>query len=273
MNSVSQTLASAAFGAEPGHWPLPSASDPSERWLRAVAAAGQGYYGCAHSELAAVRRELRNVPGAPLLSLAHSTQGSLLRQLGRHALARGWDGRAALLASTDTEGDVEARVDALIGLAADALGVGRFAASATLLDHARTALAGAIDPPARLAIRVQWVSAELAMATGDGVTAVRHAEKSVELAERTEASIRHRVKSNVVLAAALCCSSRLEEARTVADIALEATGKWGLIPLRWALASLLDGIGSGTRPGPEVRAIRDEAALVVRERGGSWCDS
>ncbi|GAB5006663.1 hypothetical protein MAHJHV63_50100 [Mycobacterium avium subsp. hominissuis] len=26
-------------------------------------------------------------------SLAHSTQGSFLRQLGWHALARGWDGR------------------------------------------------------------------------------------------------------------------------------------------------------------------------------------
>ncbi len=265
-NSVSQNLASAAFGAEPGYWPLPTAANPTQRWLRAVAAGGQGYYGCAHSELAALRRE---VTAGPLASLAHSTQGSLLRQLGWHALARGWDGRAVLLAGHE----VEARVDALIGLAADALGLGRFAASATLLDRADATLSGAADPPSRLAIRVQWVSAELAMATGDGATALRHAERSVELAAVAEGSIRHRIKSNVVLAAALCCASRLEEARTVADSALAATGQCGLVPLRWALASLLNGIGSETYSGPEVLEIRDEAARVVAGRGGTWCDS
>ncbi|KEG31865.1 hypothetical protein EN20_06585 [Mycobacterium tuberculosis] len=50
---------------------------------------------------------------------------SLLRQLGWHTLARGWDGRALALAGADRE----AGADALIGLAADALGVGRFAAA------------------------------------------------------------------------------------------------------------------------------------------------
>ena len=176
-------------------------------------------------------------------------------------------------AGADGEDEVEARVDALIGLAADALGLGRFAASATLLDRADATLSGAADRPSRLAIRVQWVGAELAMATGDGATALRHAERSVELAAVAEGSIRHRVKSNVVLAAALCCASRLEEARTVADSALAATGQCGLVPLRWALASLLNGIGSETYSGPEVLEIRDEAARVVVERGGRWCDS
>src|SRR5690349_22538234 len=66
-----------------------------------------------------------------------STQGSFLRQLGWHSLARGWDGRALALAA----GDPEACADALIGLAADALGIGRFAAAATLLARTEPLLA------------------------------------------------------------------------------------------------------------------------------------
>ena len=117
------------------------------------------------------------ITAGPLASLAHSTHGSFLRQLGWHTLARGWDGRAFALAGDDPE----ARADALIGLAADALGVGRFAAAATLLTRADAALDGAELTPLtadRLAVRRGWVGAELAMASGDGSTAVRRAEAS-----------------------------------------------------------------------------------------------
>jgi hypothetical protein len=261
---VSQTLASAAFGDDPGRWPLPASRKPQDRWLRAVAAGGQGYYGCANSELAEVRR---SVQVGPLASLAHSTQGSLLRQLGWHQLARGWDGRAVVLAGDD----VEARVDALVGLAADALGTGRFTASAALLEHARATLRHAVEPSARLAVRVHWVGAELAMASGDGAAAVRLAEQAVEFSATTEVSVRHRTKSDVVLAAALCCRGRLDAATAVADKALDATTRMGLIPLGWAVASLLAGIGSAAHTPQQVLVIRDEAADMVVRRGGSWC--
>ncbi len=254
-------LSAAAFGDDPSRWPLPLPGSDAQRWLRAVAAGGQGHYGCAYADLAAVRRSQDTV----LVSLAHSTQGSLLRQLGWHRLARGWDGRALLLA----QGDRPARVDALVGLAADALGVGRFAASARLLDAARDALGAVGDPPDRLAVRVGWVRAELAMATADGTSAVAHARRAVELAQ-AGVSVRHRVKSNVVLAAALCSAGRVDESRTLADASLSATARHGLIPLRWALASLLTGIGSGLLPADEVSAIRDECARLVEHRGGHW---
>src|ERR1700758_2991032 len=126
---VDRELAAAAFGDRPGSWPLPTAATPQQLWLRAVAAGGQGRYGSAYRDLAEARR---TGPTARWVSLAHSTQASFLRQLGWHALARGWDGRAVALAGEDPE----ARADALIGLAADALGVGRFAAAATLLARA-----------------------------------------------------------------------------------------------------------------------------------------
>lgn len=249
-------LTAAAFGDAPSLWPLPPAQNPEQRWLRAVAAAGQGRYATGFAELA----ELRRSAVGPLLSLAHSTQASLLRQLGWHDRARGWDARAFALAGTDPA----ARSDALVGLAADALGVGRLATSAALL----AAAGSAADPP-RLAVRRAWVSAELAMAGGDGAAAVAHARHGVELAEPL-ASIRHRTKSDVVLAAALCCAGRLDDSRGLADELLQRTAAHGLIPLRWAVASLLAGIGSGAHDGPYIEVARDEAAALVEHRGGHW---
>jgi len=74
----------------------------------------------------------------------------------------------------------------------------------------------------------------------------------------------------VVLAAALCCSGDLEASRRVADAALQATERHGLIPLRWALASLLAGIGSAVLSPQQVVALRDACAAQVRSRGGVW---
>jgi hypothetical protein len=271
---VERTLAAAAFGNEPGRWPLPTATTPHQLWLRAVASGGQGRYGSAYGDLAALRHSCADRQAdRRLVSLAHSTQGSLLRQLGWHTLARGWDGRALALAGTDPE----AHGDALIGLAANALGVARLPAAATLLTRADAALAPAQLPAHvadRLAVRRRWVAAELAMAAGEGAIAVRHAEEAVELAQAMAvASARHRVKSDVVLAAALCSAGVTERARAVAETALEATGRFGLTPLRWALACLLIDIGSVTVPEQElgeITEIRDICAGQVRRAGGTW---
>jgi hypothetical protein len=256
---MSIVLANAAFGDDPQHWPLPPASTPYELWLRAVAAGGQGRYGSAMSDLDAVCR-LHH--GGPLVSLAHSTRASFLRQLGWHDRARRWDGRAIVLAGSDPE----AGADALIGLAADALGVGRFAASATALARAAELVTGP-----RLPVRLAWVSAELAMARGDGATAVRQAERAADLAG-TLGSARHAVKSQMVLAAALCSAGDINRSRTVADAALDATGRLGMIPLRWALACLLADIGSAAHPAADVLRIRNECAATVRRRGGALAD-
>lgn len=260
---IEPKLADAAFGAQPGAWPLPTAVTPEGLWLRAVAAGGQGRYGSAYRDLAVLRR---GVPAGRLVSLAHSTQGSFLRQLGWHTLARGWDGRALALAGADPE----ARADALIGLAADALGVGRFPAAAALLARADSALsAGPV--PDRQPVRRRWVAAELAMARGNGAIAVRHATEAVELAAAMGvSSARHAVKSEVVLAAALCSAGAVERARAVADAALDATGRLGLVPLRWALACLLIDLGSVTFSTQQLHEIRDVSAGQVRRAGATW---
>ncbi|MGE2718180.1 hypothetical protein [Mycolicibacterium celeriflavum] len=256
--SAETVLAKAAFGDDPGRWPLPAAVTPHQLWLRAVAAGGQGRYASARVDLAELFRAI-----GPERALAHSTEASFLRQLGWHARARRWDGRALALAGSD----VEAAADALIGLAADALGVGRFAAAARALDRAADLMAD--SPQQRLRVRLGWVSAELAMARGEGAEAVGHARGAVDAAAGL-GSVRHAVKSAVVLAAARCSAGDLDGARSVADAALDETQRFGMVPLQWALACLLADIGSAEHPAQDMVALRDACADTVRRRGGVW---
>ncbi len=263
-SSPAVSLDAAAFGGDPGRWPLPSSGDDPQRWLRAVAAGGQGRYGSAAADLSEL---LRGRPEPRLASLALSAKASFLRQLGWHWQAHDWDGRAWARAG----GDPEAGADALIGLAADALGVGRLAASADLLARAAELIQTHPAPPPRLEIRLAWVRAELAMAAGDGHRAVGHARRGVELTEAALPMLRrHRVKSDVVLAAALCCAADLAASRALADAALQAADAHGLMPLRWALACLLADIGSGAHPPAVIADIRDRSAQFVARHGGRW---
>ncbi|WP_422749315.1 hypothetical protein ACN27E_11995 [Mycobacterium sp. WMMD1722] len=252
-------IADAAFGAAPQRWPLPSAGAPEETWLRAVAAGGQGRYAAALTDLAALHR----CAEPSLRSLAASTRASFLRQLGGHRAARRWDGVAVAEAAAGPA----AHADALIGLAADALGVGRLAASRRLLERAGEYLDDARDD--RLPIRFGWVRAELAMARGDGPDAVHQAQRAVAAAAGF-GSARHRVKSEVVLAAALCTAGDLPGCRDIADAALESADRLGLVPLRWALASLLVGVGSAIRSPADVTRVMETSADQVRQRGGVW---
>lgn len=249
-----------AFGGNPGHWPMPLAMTPHDLWLRAVAAGGQGRYASALTDLDTLCRPAGRGAYA---SLALSTRASFLRQLGWHDRARSLDGQA--LARAD--GAATPAADALIGLAADALGVGRFAASARALRRA----ADLIDEStaSRLPVRLAWVSAELAMVSGDGAAAVDHAERGLRLAASLT-SARHTVKSRVVLAAARCSSGDIESSRREADRALREAGSFGLVPLRWAVSCLLADIGSDDHSHAEVTTIRDGSAQTVIRRGGVW---
>lgn len=248
-----------AFGSNPGAWPLATASTPHALWLRAVAAGGQGRYAAAEADL---DRLLRVMDRGQLASLAFSTRGSFLRQLGWHDRARFYDGAAWALSG----GTGDAAADALIGLAADALGVGRFAASERALARAADLMPTAAST--RLPIRLAWVSAELAMCRGDS-SAVEHAQRAVELAVQVP-SVRHRIKSLLVRAAARCASGDLDAARRDGDRALSQTAEHGLVPLQWAAASLLAGIGSAQSSEREITEVRRSCAETVIRRGGVW---
>jgi len=104
---------------------------------------------------------------------------------------------------------------------------------------------------------------------GKAAEGLPHAQRAVELAAAF-GSARHAVKSDVILAAALCTAGAVQRSRELADATLRATDQLGLVPLRWALASLLIGIGSAVHPPPAVLDIRDRSAEIVRLRGGVW---
>ncbi|RUP28036.1 MAG: hypothetical protein EKK51_25365 [Mycolicibacterium sp.] len=262
VDQPSGRLRVAAFGNDLRCWPLPKAYSSEELWLHAVAAGGQGRYAAAFADLDTLARQSRG----PLLSLARSTRASFLRQLGWHRVARVADGRAWALVA-DRPDAAEARADALVGLAADALGVGRFGVAHRLLERAAVDTENSGVPRQR--VRLAWVGAELAMVSGHGEESVALAERAVGLVGDLD-SPRHAVKTDVVYSAALCSAGRFDESRRVADAALERTQQFGLVPLTWALGCLLSDIGSAKRSPDEMAQIRDAAAATVRNRGGRW---
>ncbi|WP_328711998.1 hypothetical protein [Nocardia salmonicida] len=234
----SEILASTAFGPTPGRaaTELPEPADPLSRWYRAVTLGGQGRYAAARADLRILARTAAD-PG--LRSLVESTRGSLLRQLGDHAGAAAFDGRAAAIALGATGGArAEALADAYTGLAADALGTGRLALARTLLGRVRPLLA---DAPPRAGVRWHWVRAETALAGGEASAALRDAVEAVDLAAALP-SVRHQVKSALLVAAATAATGDLARSAELAARVDTDCRENGLLPLRWATAMLRSGV-------------------------------
>ena len=125
----------------------------------------------------------------------------------------------------------EARADVLLGLAADAVGLGR-------TDEARRLVAAApADAGWRAAVRTGWVSAEIELGAGRPAAAVRHAEPAAERAAAS-GSVRHRVKSALVLGAALAVSGRRERAGRLVSTAFGDATDLGLLTLVWPAAMI-----------------------------------
>ncbi|MFE5878635.1 hypothetical protein ACFQ6H_25520 [Rhodococcus sp. NPDC056506] len=259
----SRTLESAAFGADPDLDRLPEPGSTRDWWTTAVVLGGQGHYARARAALDVLDRRTSGFSthsDRVLASLSASTRASFLRQSGRHALAATWDGRA--LAIVDgLPVNPEAACDALTGLAADALGCGRLPLGWRLLAECRARL-GNEGWLWRQEIRIEWVSAELALAGGDFTRAGRHAERAVELSGESE-SVRHRVKSGLLRSAALTGTDPSAAVESAVDV-LARCQQYGLLPLAWASSMLIEGV-SGGRTSPSAREIGDLIAM----RGGS----
>jgi hypothetical protein len=233
-------------GRDAASGPIPGVSVPGDgragstaRWTAAVTLGGQGRYAAAAALLEDLVRD-RRTPRA-LRAHALVTRASHLRQQGGHGLAARLDGQALALTGLAADGPLpedaalapdpcadlgSARVDALVGLAADALGRFDLTASDTLLTRADTLPAGW-----RPRVRRYWVRAELALARGDLDAAARAAVAAVE---GSAGSLRHLLKSRLIAAVA----RRLREPDQAALAELEAiaaaAGAAGLLPLRWA---------------------------------------
>jgi hypothetical protein len=211
-----------------------SSGEQRVRLLAAVLLGAKGRYAAAMTVL----DELRRGPDRLVASLATSTLASHRRQLGGHAAARGLDGVALLMATTsaevlaDADGlDVPGAIsDALLGLAADNLALGRIAA-------ARRLAASAADVPCgwRGRVRAGWVGAEIELAAGRPEAAVPPAEAAAGLAHGRGA-LRHSIKSDLVLGASLAAAGGAEgreRAVSLVSNALEAAEKGEFDSLIW----------------------------------------
>ena len=148
-----------------------------------------------------------------LASLAHSTQASFLRQLGWHDKARGWDGRALAVAGGDPEA-TSRRADRSGRRCARRRAVRRVRGRAAARSRVCSTTGRRGWPSGWHGFRPNW---RWRPATARRRSA--HAERAVDLAAAL-GSTRHVVKSDVVLAAALCSDGQLDRSREVADAAL-----------------------------------------------------
>lgn len=177
---------------------------------------------------------------------------------------------------------VDAAADALIGLAADALGTGRLALATRLLDRCAALLEGErptgssddgisrerTGPAAdrsRALVRLHWVRAETALAGGRGEAAMGAAEVALALSE-SGPSTRHRVKSRLLVAAAAGVTGDTGRAAELAAVVEEQCRESGLLPLRWACAMLRTGLPGAEEAG--AAAVAEACRARITGRGG-----
>jgi hypothetical protein len=240
---VEDELRRAAFGDSPGRevWDALPASNSRLRWLAAVVLGGQGHYAAAATVLDALRHD----PDPVIASLALSTRASHHRQLGAHQLARPLDGLALARVLATGGGDPDpdgidadgARTDALLGLAADAIGAGRLGEARLLLG--RVEKAGSW----RGSVRRGWVTAEVALASGQAHAAVAPAEEAYGVAT-CRGAVRHEIKSALVLGTALVVWGTPDGRTRGVDLVecdLNHSVTLGLQPLIWPSALVLVG--------------------------------
>ncbi|MCR3719765.1 MULTISPECIES: hypothetical protein [Prauserella salsuginis group] len=196
------------------------------------------------------------------------------RTAGRNAVAGQGPatGTDAVGIAADADGvDVAgAWADALLGLAADQLALGRPALARRLVGEVTAGLDAAFGNgggSVRSRVRAAWVGAEAALAGGDPATAVASAEAALHLLRSGSRAtpVRHRAKTELVLAAALLAagSDPARAAELVAS-ALTVIDAHGFVSLSWParlLAAETDPAGADEH---RRRATREVHALLPR---------
>lgn len=160
-----------------------------------------------------------------------------------------------------------ARIDALVGLAADAVGLGDPATAQRLLDVAEPALAAHASWRPR--VRAAWVLAEVLLVRGRAERATAPAAAALAAARRA-GSVRHVLKSRLVLAVTRGAAGEpAAEIITELDAVAERCRRTGLLPLcrpaALAAADLWDGFNERTAPVPDASPT-DVSSGATRRR-------
>jgi hypothetical protein len=228
-------------------------------WLLGVCLSSAGRFGGALEVLDPLASaEAGEAPDRQVLAaLAGAAVGSVHRQLGRHAVSRAYDEHG--LARTGGTG--EAAFDCLLGLAADAVGLGD--ADTARGEHGRAATL--VDGRAdwwRQRVRLGWVTAEIELLTGNPETAVVAAEAAVDLAERSGAP-RHVAKGLLFLGVAQVEASRHADAAATLRRGALLAESLGALPLLWPARAVLGALLAG-RNGEESERCLASARETVQ---------
>jgi hypothetical protein len=263
-------LLAVAFGSTPeGELRIGSERPALDRWLAAVVLGARGRYAAAYALLSGVVAD-RGAP-APVRAHACVTRAAHLRQLGGHTEARRWDalglalatetggspesgrerrsayGEAELNGASDGElGREEAWLDALIGLAADAIGIGDLPIADRLLGRVEREILR--HSSWRPSVRLFWVRAELALSRQRPAEASEWAARAVRGA-RAAGAVRHEIKSELVLTVAdAAAGAAAEDAVTRLNLLIEKVRHAELWPLEWVICLLLANLTEGVAP-------------------------
>jgi tetratricopeptide (TPR) repeat protein len=229
-------------------------------WLLAVCQAAAGRFGRALEALDGLLPVTTEAPAERRIfgALGEATLASVYRQLGRHDEARAHDGVALRL--SDAAG--EAGFDALLGLAADAVGLGEASAAADHLASA-TALVGAHAEWWRQRVRLGWVQAEVALLEGRPADAVSSAAASVDRAEHAGAP-RHVAKGLLFQGVSLVEAGRHEEAASILRRAGLLAESLGTLPLLWPARAVLGALVGEDDPLEGQRCLQSARRTVER---------
>lgn len=222
-------------------------------WLLGMGYSATGHFGRALTVLTSVAEDDSLAP--ELRSMPASAVASVQRQLGRAADARHWDQTAVDSAGSNEE----ARCDALLGLAADFVGLGDDQAATGALREVEALVA---QRPLwwRQRIRMDWVRSEIALLTDQPGPARTAAERALDLAEEAGAP-RHVAKSLLFAGVAATAANQLGEAVDLLSRAAVLAEGLGARPLIWPSRAMLGALQA--QSAAEESAHNLEAARVI----------
>jgi tetratricopeptide (TPR) repeat protein len=234
-------------------------------WLLGVCLASAGRYGAALAVLEPLVAVTEPAEGKVLAALSGATVASVHRQLGRHSVAQGYDE----MALAGSAGSGEAGFDALLGLAADAVGQGDGQAATGRLAEAAALAEGHVEWW-RQRVRLGWVRAEIALLAGRPDEAAAAAHEAVELAEHSGAP-RHVAKGLLFLGVSQVEAGRTEEAAATLRRAALLAESLGTLPLQWPVRAVLGALLADTDEAESARCL-EAARKAVQAIAGDLPD-
>lgn len=234
-------------------------------WLLGVSMSAAGRYGGGMRVLVPLVEAGEASAASPesrlFAALAAATCASIQRSLGRHPAAEDYDQRGLAL----TDGTGEAGFDCQLGLASDAVGLGRAGEAQQRLTAAEQVAADHGEQWWRQRVRLGWVRTEVLLLEDSPHAAIEHASASVELAEQSSAP-RHVAKGLLFQGVAELSAGEPDAVATLRRAASLADGLAAL-PVAWQARALLGALLEAEAPEESARSLAAARAAVLEIAG------